>query len=201
MLGRREYNKMSSILSSIQLFCLYPMVFLFYLYIYSPYRRIDVSRNCRITCPRICIIVSVLLYRCFVACLYCTLYWRPISFIRAFFCQSVCKRWSIRWVKLSWSACIKNSPNCKYDLHCCTARRIVRNSFSYTDKVRLRGPKALLTYTNGWPFWERTTPMPTLQVSVSTTNCSAKLGSADTGAVTSACFRIWKAVSSVTVHW
>jgi hypothetical protein len=55
MLGRREYNKMSSILSSIQLFCLYPMVF-YFIYIYT--RRVAVLMFLEIAVSRVPVSVS-----------------------------------------------------------------------------------------------------------------------------------------------
>jgi hypothetical protein len=55
-------------------------------------------------------------------------------------------------------------------------------------------------YKNRSVCRHQTTPMPTLHASVSIMNYSAKLDRANTGEVTSACFKTWNAVSLVVVH-
>jgi hypothetical protein len=56
-----------------------------------------------------------------------------------------------------------------------TTTKIAIYSFPYVDKPRFLTTSALLTYARGWPFCNKTAPMPKLEASVSIANCLENL--------------------------
>ena len=68
------------------------------------------------------------------------------------------------------------------------------------DRALCVGPYALLRNAIGWPYCNKTAPMPLSQASVSTVKGRVKLGKASTGVVLMAIFRLPKAYWAVVDH-
>lgn len=78
-------------------------------------------------------------------------------------------------------------PN-RYCCHFLTTKVIAKSSLTYAEARSNLGLKGLLKKAMGWPFCDRTAPMPTPDASVSRVNGREKFGSIRTGAVVRASF-------------
>lgn len=74
------------------------------------------------------------------------------------------------------------------------------NSRTYVDELRSLGKKHLLKNAIGCPCCESTTPIPTLDTSISTTKGKAKFGNNRTGALLIAFFSCSNALWASVVH-
>lgn len=75
------------------------------------------------------------------------------------------------------------------------------SSLTYVEAQKSLEQKGLLKKAIVWFFWDRTAPIPTPEVSISTQNGMEKFDKLKTGAQHRAFFRLRKASSTSTFQW